>query len=76
MNSIENDDGDKVLLMFEEEDDAERYAMMLSVEDDYPDFKCYRNRRFRAIRTCKMYNYNIIRPDDIVVPPKNDLFQN
>ena len=24
--SIENDDGDKVLLMFEEEDDADRYA--------------------------------------------------
>ena len=32
---------------------------------------------FVAMRACEMhdYMYNIIRPDDIVVPPKNDLFQ-
>jgi len=30
--SLENDDGDKVLLMFEEEDDADRYADLISVE--------------------------------------------
>ena len=35
--SLENDDGDKVLLMFEEEDDADRYADLISVEDDYPE---------------------------------------
>ena len=35
--SIENDDGDKVLLMFEEEDDADRYADLISIEDDYPE---------------------------------------
>ena len=34
--SIENDDGDRVLLMFEEEDDADRYADLISIEDDYP----------------------------------------
>ena len=39
--------------------------------------ECDRDRWFRAMRACEMhdYMYNIIRPDDIVVPPKNDLFQ-
>ena len=35
--SIENNDGDKVLLLFEEEDDADRYAELVSMEDDYPE---------------------------------------
>ena len=75
--SIENDDGDKVLLMFEEEDDADRYAELISIEDDYPEMSVIEIDDFVAMRACEMhdYMYNIIRPDDIVVPPKNDLFQ-
>ena len=75
--SIENDDGDKVLLMFEEEDDADRYAELISIEDDYQEMSVIEIDDFVAMRACEMhdYMYNVIRPDDIVVPPKNDLFQ-
>jgi len=69
--------GEKVLFMFEEEDDADRYADLISVEDDYPEMSVIEIDDFVAMRACEMhdYMYNIIRPDDIVVPPKNDLFQ-
>ena len=30
--SVEDDNGDQILYLFEEEDDAERYAMMLEEE--------------------------------------------
>jgi len=72
--SIENDDGDRVLLMFEEEDDAERYAMMLSDDED-TDLNVIEIEDTVAIKTCKLYNYKyaVITPNDIVVPPpKND----
>jgi len=72
--SIENDDGDRVLLMFEEEDDAERYAMMLSDDED-ADLNVIEIEDAVAIKTCKLYNYKyaVITPNDIVVPPpKND----
>ena len=29
--SLENDDGEKILIMFEEEDDADRYAELISI---------------------------------------------
>ena len=75
--SIENDDGDRVLLMFEEEDDADRYADLISVEEDYPEMSVIEVDDYVAMRACEMhdYMYNIVRPDDIVGPPKNDLFQ-
>ena len=66
-----------MLLMFEEEDDADRYADLISVEDDYPEMSVIEVDDFVAMRACEThdYMYNIIRPEDIVVPPKNDLFQ-
>ena len=69
--------GEKVLFMFEEEDDADRYAELKSIEDDYPEMSVIEIDDFVAMRACEMhdYMYNIIRPDYIVVPPKNDLFQ-
>jgi len=69
--------GEKVLFMFEEEDDADRYADLISIEDDYPEMSVIEIDDYVAMRACEMhdYMYNIIRPDDIVVPPKNDLFQ-
>ena len=75
--SIENDDGDKILLMFEEEDDADRYAELMSSEEDSPEMGVIEVDDYVAIRACELhdYMYNIVRPDDIVVPPKNDLFQ-
>ena len=75
--AVQDSDGDKVLFLFEEEDDADRYADLISVEEDYPEMSVIEVDDFVAMRACEMhdYMYNIIRPDDIVVPPKNDLFQ-
>ena len=69
--SIENDDGDRVLLMFEEEDDADRYADLISVEEDYPEMSVIEIDKKLAIQTCYSYNYRyvIITPNDFVVPP-------
>ena len=75
--SVENDDGEKVLIMFEEEDDADRYADLIDSEEDWPEMSVIEIDDNIAITACEIHNYmyNIIRPDDIVVPPKNDLFQ-
>ena len=65
--------GEKVLFMFEEEDDAERYAMMLNDDED-ATLNVIEIEDAVAIRTCKMYNYRyaVIKPEDIVIPPKLD----
>ena len=75
--SIENDDGDKVLLMFEEEDDADRYADLISIEDDYPEMSVIELNDELVVNMCETegYRYTIITQNDIVVPPKdNDYF--
>ena len=68
--------GDKVLFLFEEEDDAVRYAMMLEDQDDALMDVVEVDDEL-AIKTCKMhsYKYAVITSDDIVIPPKNDNFQ-
>ena len=65
--------GEKVLFMFEEEDDAERYAMMLNDDED-ATLNVIEIEDALAIKTCKMYNYKyaVIKPDDFVIPPKDD----
>ena len=75
--SVENDEGERVLIMFEEEDDADRYAELIDSEEDWPEMSVIEIDDNIAITACEIHNYmyNIIRPDDIVVPPKNDLFQ-
>ena len=70
--AVRDEEGDKVVFMFEEEDDAIRYALMLEGNTDMemdvievdPDL---------AINTCKVYNYKyaVITPNDIVIPPKD-----
>jgi|TARA_B100000085_G_scaffold253725_1_gene252357 hypothetical protein len=69
--------GDKVLFLFEEEDDAVRYAMMLEDQDNALMDVVEVDDEL-AIKTCKMhsYKYAVITSDDIVIPPKNDNFQN
>ena len=71
--SLENDDGDKVLLMFEEEDDAMRYAMMLE-EDGSPDMHVIEVETDIMVKTCEIheYQYAIITKNDFVIPPKTD----
>tara|TARA_B100002019_G_scaffold162390_1_gene140093 strand:- start:1161 stop:1436 length:276 start_codon:yes stop_codon:yes gene_type:complete len=69
--------GDKVLFLFEEEDDAVRYAMMLEDQEDALMDVIEVDDEL-AIKTCKIhsYKYAVITSDDIVIPPKNDNFQN
>ena len=71
--AVEDKDGQNVLFFFEEEDDADRYAMLLKVEQDR-SLSVIEIEEALAIRTCKMYNYRyaVIKPDDIVIPPKLD----
>ena len=68
--SVGNADGDNVLYLFEEEDDAMRYAMMLE-DSGSPKMHVLEVEDEVMIKTCEVhdYNYAVITPYDIVVPP-------
>ena len=68
--SVEDEHGDQILYLFEEEDDAERYVMMLE-EQDYPEMNILEVEDKLMVKTCEYhgYNYTIITSDDIVIPP-------
>lgn len=70
--SVTNDEGEQILYLFEEEDDATRYAMMLE-EDGYPEMHVIEIEDEVMIKTCELhdYQYTLITPDDIVIPPSN-----
>ena len=69
--AVDDQFGEKVLFMFQEEDDAERYAMMLEDQEDR-EMDVIEVDDELAIKTCKMHNYKyaVITPDDFVIPPK------
>ena len=71
--SVIDDDGEHILYLFEEEDDAVRYAMMLE-EDDYPEMHVIEIEDDVMLQTCEMhgYQYTIITPNDIVIPPNSE----
>ncbi len=68
--SVRDEEGNQILYLFEQEDDADRYAMMLE-EDDYPEIGIMEVEDEIMIKTCQMhgYDYTIITPNDIVIPP-------
>ncbi len=68
--SVENEDGDQILYLFEEEDDAMRYAMMME-DDGSPEMHVIEVEDEVMIKTCEFhdYAYTIITPNDIVIPP-------
>ena len=70
--AVQDQYGEKVLFLFEEEDDATRYALMLEDQEE-TEMEVVEVDDALAIKTCKMYNYRyaVITPDDIVIPPKN-----
>jgi hypothetical protein len=70
--AVQDQYGQKVLFLFEEEDDATRYALMLEDQEE-TKMDVVEVDDELAIKTCKMYNYKyaVITPDDIVIPPKN-----
>ena len=71
--SVLDDEGEHILYLFEEEDDAVRYAMMLE-EDGYPEMHVIEIEDEVMIKTCELhgYQYTLITPDDIVIPPNTE----
>ena len=71
--SVVDDEGEHILYLFQEEDDAMRYAMMLE-EDGYPEMHIIEIEDDVMVKTCEIhgYQYTIITPDDIVIPPETD----
>jgi hypothetical protein len=75
--SVIDEDGDKILYIFQEEDDAIRFALLLE-ESGYPDIHAIEIEDDIILKTCELYGYlyTIITPNDIVIPPEtNDNFQ-
>lgn len=70
--SVLNEEGEHILYLFEEEDDAVRYAMLLE-EEGYPDMHVIEIEDELMIKTCELhdYEYVVITPNDIVIPPRN-----
>jgi len=68
--SVVDEDGEKVLYIFERSDDAERYAMMLE-DNDYPEISVVEVDDKLIVKTCELhdYQYTVITPNDIVIPP-------
>ena len=72
--SVQDDNGDQVLYLFEDEDDAIRYALLLE-DQDYPEMHVIEVDGKVVIKTCEMhdYRYSVITRNDIVIPPlEND----
>ena len=68
--SVQNEDGDHVLYMFQEKDDASRYAMLLE-EESYPDMHVLEVDPDMMMSVCEThgYEYTVITSNDIVIPP-------
>lgn len=69
--SVIDDEGEHILYLFQEEDDAVRYAMMLE-EEGSPEMHVIEIEDEVMIKTCQIhgYQYTVITPDDIVIPPE------
>ena len=68
--SVQNEEGNHVLYLFQEEDDATRYANMLE-DDEYPEMHVIEVEPDMMIGVCEQHGYEhaVITPNDIVVPP-------
>ena len=73
--SVQNDDGEHILYLFEQRDDATRYTMQLE-DNDYPEMHVIEVEPDMMVGVCEDhgYEYTVITPNDIVIPPttKND----
>ena len=71
--SVEGEDGEQVLYLFEDEDDAIRYALLLE-DQDYPEMHVIEVEDEIMMKTCQMhdYRYAVITQNDIVIPPATE----
>ena len=73
--AVEDDEGQRVIFLFEEEDDAVRYAMMMAMSDKkYPELDVTEVPDDVAINACEAYDYPyvIISSDDLLIPKNYD----
>ena len=73
--AVEDDEGQRVIFLFEEEDDAVRYAMMMAMSDKkYPELNVTEVPDDVAINACEAYDYPyvIISSDDLLIPKNYD----
>ena len=68
--SVQNEDGEQILYIFEEEDDAVRFSLMLE-ETNYPSMHVIEVDDESLLDACERnsYNYAIITNKDLVIPP-------
>jgi len=71
--SVANEDGERILYLFQAEDDATRYAMMLE-DDGNPEIHVIEIEDEVILKTCILneYKFTIITPNDIVIPPDTE----
>jgi hypothetical protein len=71
--SVTDEEGEKILYLFEEEDDAVRYAMMLE-DSGFPEMHVIEIEDEVMLKTCQLhgYQYALITPNDIVIPPETE----
>jgi|TARA_Y100000004_G_C8794760_1_gene360779 hypothetical protein len=71
--SVSDEDGDKILYIFEEEDDATRFALQLEEDCGFPTMKTLEIDDDLMIKTCELHDhrYTVITPNDIVIPTTN-----
>ena len=71
--SVANEDGERILYLFQAEDDATRYAMMLE-DDGHPEIHVIEIEDEVILKTCILneYKFTIITPNDIVIPPDTE----
>ena len=73
--AVEDDEGKRVIFLFEEEDDAVRYAMMMSMSDKkYPELDVTEVPDEVAINAWEAYDYPyvVISSDDLLIPKNYD----
>ena len=60
--SVIDDEGEHILYLFQEEDDGYPEMHVIEIEDKV------------MVKTCEMhgYQYTVITPDDIVIPPNTE----
>jgi Protein of unknown function (DUF3110) len=74
--SVISEDGEHVILFFEEEEDAERYLGLLIDNDtdtNLPELEINETDIDIASKICenKGYCYTIVTPNDFIIPPTN-----
>lgn len=72
--AVSNSKNERTLLLFTELEDAERFAGLLEA-DDFPIMSTVEVDSESMIEMCEHtgYNYTIVQPNELIIPPSHDL---